>query len=977
MRRARTATVIVAFALGTFGVPTHATSAPGMRAAEPVIRARLARPGSTVIDVPLPFRANLIGVSFRGDRLARGIEVDARARTAEGWSEWAHLRIDPNEGADAGAEPRARPRVVTSPLWVGTADRLEVRVERERGAREIRDLRVHAYNTLGDAVAEPGPLRWAKALWHALGARATAPAEADPGMPGIITRKEWGADESLRSDDGPGVADELKMAFVHHTAGSNDYTRDESAAIVRGIYAYHTKGRGYSDIGYNFLVDRYGQVFEGRAGSIFEPVIGGHVGGMNTYTTGISLMGEFTNVTPPSAMRAALVGLLAWKLDYHHVPPKGTVAMTAAEGSTLYDAGQTVKLNRISGHRDGGSTACPGQRTYDRLRAIRDDVEERGNPKIYLPSARPAVVRPDGDGVADTTTFRATFSRIVDWTLTVRDPDGATVATFRGTGRSLERTWGFMRAGIALGAGRYEWTIAARGASSGHPARAATGVVDVLTPVPRGCACAAGDFNGDGSDDLAIGAPRADVGDVREAGSINVLYGSLTEGLTAAGDDLWHLDVAEIAGVAGEGDALGHALASGDFNGDTFDDLAIGAPGADLSGVRDVGAVHVLYGSADGLAATGDERWREGANGMPGAQSARDRFGAALASGDFNGDGRDDLAVGVPGQDLSGARDAGAIVLLRGVTGGLEPVGSLAQGSKGVRGAAERGDAFGASLATGNFDADAFDDLAVGAPGESTPTVALTGTVHVLSGSLSGIQTADDVAFNQYSVRAVHPEGNEPGDAFGFALAAGDLDGDTDDDLAIGVPGEDGPARDTGAVAVLEGGPDGARATGASWFDQDTAGVPDDGELGDAFGAVLAIAALDAGAFEDLVVGMPTEDVGEAGDAGAFVVLSGSATGPSPAGTLWSEASTGVAGTPERGDLFGYALSPGDFDGDLSVDLAVGIPGQDVSDATDAGLTHVLYGTAAGLAAEGQQRWHRGSSGVLGLVAERDLLGFA
>ena len=275
-----------------------------------------------------------------------------------------------------------------------------------------------------------------------------------------------------------------------------------------------------------------------------------------------------------------------------------------------------------------------------------------------------------------------------------------------------------------------------------------------------GAALAAGDFNGDGFADLAIGVPNEglegvpDEGTIKAVGAVNVLYGS-SGGLSASGDQQWHQDAPGITGKAEKDDHFGAALATGDFDGDGFADLAIGVPNEGLEGVPDegtikaVGAVNVLYGSSGGLSASGDQQWHQDAPGITGKAEKDDHFGAALATGDFDGDGFADLAIGVPNEGLEGVPDegtikaVGAVNVLYGSSGGLSASGDQQwhQDAPGITGKAEKDDHFGAALATGDFDGDGFADLAIGVPNEGLEgvpdegTIKAAGAVQVLFGS--------------------------------------------------------------------------------------------------------------------------------------------------------------------------------------------------------------------------------------------------
>lgn len=188
----------------------------------------------------------------------------------------------------------------------------------------------------------------------------------------IISRRAWGADERIRCQN-PTYDDSLGGATIHHTAGSNDYSREQSAGIVRGIYSYHAQTLGWCDIGYQVLVDRYGQVFEGRFGGLDRPVQGAHAGGFNENTIGVAMMGNFQNVAAPAATIESVGKFLGWRLKLAGLNPKGTTTMWS-EGTSFskYPLGQAVNLPIIFAHRDVGYTECPGDAAYRQLNQIRD-----------------------------------------------------------------------------------------------------------------------------------------------------------------------------------------------------------------------------------------------------------------------------------------------------------------------------------------------------------------------------------------------------------------------------------------------------------------------------------------------------------------------------------------------------------------------------------------------------------------------------
>jgi hypothetical protein len=371
--------------------------------------------------------------------------------------------------------------------------------------------------------------------------------------------------------------------------------------------------------------------------------------------------------------------------------------------------------------------------------------------------------------------------------------------------------------------------------------------------------------------------------------------------------------------------------AAGDFNGDGFADLAVGAPGEDVGAAGDAGAVNVLYGSAGGLQPTADV-FVQGSGGVGGAREDNDRFGAAVARGDFNGDSILDLAVGAPGEVVGSAVNAGAVNVLHGSGGGLTGGPVLIQPN------AEAGDLFGSALAAGDFDGDGFFDLAVGVPGENVGAVGNAGAVTVLFGSALGLTTAGSQTLFQGGSGVAGAA--EESDTFGLSLASGLLVGDAVADLVVGVPGEDvGGTLGAGAVNLLVGSPGGLVNGSLA-----TQGNP---ERGDGFGGAVATGDFDDTAGDDVAVGVPGETVGGALGAGAVSVFNGPPGGLA-AERLLFQGTAGIPGNPEERDFFGRVLAPTDSNGIGQWDLAVGVPGEDLGPDVDAGAVNLLAGSAAG-----------------------------
>ena len=420
-----------------------------------------------------------------------------------------------------------------------------------------------------------------------------------------------------------------------------------------------------------------------------------------------------------------------------------------------------------------------------------------------------------------------------------------------------------------------------------------------------------------------------------------------------------------------------------DFNGDGAADLAIGAPGEGLGpGQAGAGVVQVLYGSTGGLTAAGSQLWSQDSPGVGGGAEAGDGFGGALAAGDFNADGRADLAVGVPSENATAGMvyGTGVVHVLYGSASGLTAAGSQlwSQDSPGVAGVAEAGDGFGVALAAGDFNGDGRGDLAVGAWQENRGR----GVVHVLAGSASGLTATGSQLWSQGSggVGGVA----EVGDGFGFALATGAINTGAHADLAIAAPGEDiGRVMEAGAVNVLYSSAGGLTAAGNQVWSQDSPGVAGIAETQDFLGSALAAGDFNGDGRAELAAGAPGETLAVvAVAAGAVNVLYGSGGGLTATGNqVWSQDSPGAANITQPRDLFGSALTAGDLNADGRAELAVGVPGE-VLDALpspigEAGVVQVLLGSPAGLTGTGSQLWSQDSPGIAEQAEDGDRLGSA
>jgi FG-GAP repeat len=436
------------------------------------------------------------------------------------------------------------------------------------------------------------------------------------------------------------------------------------------------------------------------------------------------------------------------------------------------------------------------------------------------------------------------------------------------------------------------------------------------------------------------------------------------------------------SGSVEQDDAFADSLASGDFDGDGRADLAVGVPGDTAGGVDEAGVVHVVYGSAGGLSQDGNQVWHQATAGVGGTAEAGDRFGEAVATGDFDGDGFDDLAIGVPFEDVeSGGTQnrAGAVNILYGSSEGITEIDDQVLFQEEI----ETLDSFGRALAAGDFNGDGKDDLAVGSPTESDEFEGATysGAVDVFDGSASGLSTTSE-QWDQ-GLFAIDDE-PQMEDEFGHALAAGNLGAGSHDDLAIGAHTESLKEESDGVVHVLYGSGAGLGSIIQFWH-QDASGIANKPEFNDEFGSSLAIGNFGRGRPADLAIGAPGEGVeaeaSEVTQAGLVHVLYGSSElGLTSKGAqVWHQSKPGIQDRVQARDHFGEALAAGDFGRSTRADLAIGANGEDLDSESpaklDAGVVHVLYGSANGVTSSQAQFWHQDKRGVRDKAESGDTFG--
>jgi hypothetical protein len=431
--RLRRLLVIPAVGLVLVGAPALAVDRPEPPApttTEIPMAGALEADAGSVWTAEADVAANLVGVEWSGDP---GTEFTVEVRNHGG--DWKPVgAVGPVDVAPDPGSPDARSAArhgggpnKSEPLWIGKADGVRVTASPGSGSGgAVANVTLAAVSApdgnapkgsagaLGPTLL-PGPDRYGYGLalvlsGLALGAFAhgwtprcarraaalaavaglvvlaacdpvpPAPSTVAPPQPAITTHAQWGPglgwNPSPDCAPGPTIAGEMKFAVVHHTVNANSYGPGESAAIVRAIWQYHVGTLGYCDIAYNFLVDRYGKIFEGRMGGIDRAVVAAHTGGFNTGSTGAAFIGDFTAEQPPVAAWNAMVSLLAWKLSVHHVDPTRGFTATSGGAGSRWPEGTVVSFpNAIVGHRDLWPTACPGEALYPRVGELRNAVQ--------------------------------------------------------------------------------------------------------------------------------------------------------------------------------------------------------------------------------------------------------------------------------------------------------------------------------------------------------------------------------------------------------------------------------------------------------------------------------------------------------------------------------------------------------------------------------------------------------------------------
>ena len=468
-------------------------------------RLRVARPAGRGAQAPVTLDAgsefSMAGVTC--DVPAAG-GVTLRLRTSLDGAAWGRWLQAPLEVAGEGSAATA----YTDPLWTGAARYVQVTAARtsSRGPSALTDVRLVAIDPTEDGSIGARLTGVARRLAATVaGVGFVPPASAAASTPVIVTRSEWGADESLRS--GAPDYSPVKAAIIHHTASGNLYSQGDAPALVRGIYAYHTRSLHWDDIAYNFLVDRFGTIYEGRYGGVTRGVVGAHVYGFNTGTTGISVIGTFTDDAPPTEALTALERLLAWKLTVHGLDPAGTAQLLCG-ATDKYAKGTTVSLPVVAGHRQANTTECPGAAFAALLLSVRAAVAARMGSAagaVATLTATQPLISPNGDGVLDATELDVGITLSADWSLAVLDAGGQAVASWSGQGATAAITWDGASSGSDVPDGVYTAELTATLADGSTTAATTQITVDTIAPRLTGATVSPASFspNGDGQNEAA------------------------------------------------------------------------------------------------------------------------------------------------------------------------------------------------------------------------------------------------------------------------------------------------------------------------------------------------------------------------------------------------------------------------------------------------------------------------------------------
>ena len=419
----------------------------------------------------------LVGLTWVGG-VSTGTEFKVRVRESGTWSDWFELEYGEYQGVGKDGTESVDTRVGSDPLLTGLADGVEVKMENTSGfvQSQMKVTLVNSEVTTKDRFIGKQSMRMSTtdpAIQAQSGVvtslEAVSPQGAVVPRPRIVSRAEWGADETWR-EPVPRVGTTLLAGFVHHTATTNNYTAEQAPAQMRNLYAYFTQSLNYADMGYNFLVDKFGTIYEGRSGCAVGAVNcdsaaviaqGAHTAGLNVNTFAVSAIGNYDVLAPenPAALVESIASLMAWKLAPFGLDPNATASIlsTDTSGSSKFSAGEIAQTKVISAHRDVGKTACAGQYLYPYMDQIRARATD-----ILLPSIRDVSVTPVNVNQVkqENVNISATIPAAAAWSVeVVNEESGQLVNSVSGvqeaTGK-IAHAWNRTdQGGNAVPAGRY------------------------------------------------------------------------------------------------------------------------------------------------------------------------------------------------------------------------------------------------------------------------------------------------------------------------------------------------------------------------------------------------------------------------------------------------------------------------------------------------------------------------------------------
>ena len=442
----------------------------------------------------------LVGLTWIGP-VASGTEFKVRVRESGVWSAWFELEYGEYQGVGEDGTESIDARIGSDPLLTGLADGVEVIMENTSGIvpNQMKVTLVNSQVTKQDQSIGQQSIQMSSAntglqsqTIAALAGASISPQGALVARPRIVSRAEWGADETWRNPV-PRVGTTILAGIVHHTASTNNYTAEQAPAQMRNLYAYFTQSLNYADMGYNFLVDKYGTIYEGRSGCAVGavncdgptiPVQGAHAAGLNANTFGISAIGNFDVLEPenPAAIVESIASLMAWKIAPYGLDPNAmaSILSTDTSGSSKYSAGETAITQVISAHRDVGRTACPGRYLYPYMSEIRARATTLLVPVIQGVSVTPTTIDSEGK---DLVNVSAVIPANSTWSVDIKNAEsGVSFKSVAGTQTvSGPITFEWDRkdsTGLPVPVGNYEVTINA--SVSGADLPTATNMISIV-----------------------------------------------------------------------------------------------------------------------------------------------------------------------------------------------------------------------------------------------------------------------------------------------------------------------------------------------------------------------------------------------------------------------------------------------------------------------------------------------------------------